>query len=109
MFQCQYCSYSSNRGFNVRTHEKRMHQTDTIKHGSYQLEPVTSSESRNDLSGVFDIRLKENFKLFVSGPSRCGKTVFISHLLENIHNFSKLPPNTVLNIFIKSGSQNMMK
>ena len=33
----------------------------------------------------YDIRLKENFKLFISGPSRCGKTVFVSKLLENIH------------------------
>ena len=55
-------------------------------------------EADYDLQGMIDIRLKENFKLFVSGPSRCGKTVFISKLLENIHNFSKLPPKTVLYI-----------
>ena len=45
---------------------------------------------------MFDIRLKENFKLFVSGPSRCGKTFFISELLENIDTFSKDPPETIL-------------
>ena len=27
------------------------------------------------MNKTYDIRLKENFKLFVSGPSRCGKTV----------------------------------
>ena len=48
---------------------------------------------------MFDIRLKENFKLFVSGPSRCGKTFFISKLLENIDTFSKDPPETVLYIY----------
>ena len=48
---------------------------------------------------TFDIRLKENFKLFVSGPSRCGKTVFVSKLLENIHSFGKLPPEIVLYIY----------
>ena len=48
---------------------------------------------------MFDIRLKENFKLFVSGPSRCGKTFFISELLENIDTFSKDPPETVLYIY----------
>merc|ERR1711954_517878 len=48
---------------------------------------------------LFDIRLKENFKLFVIGPSRCGKTVFVSKLLENIHAFSKLPPMSVLYIY----------
>ena len=41
----------------------------------------------------------ENFKLFVTGPSRCGKTVFVSKLLENIQNFSKLPPTKVLYIY----------
>merc|ERR1712081_129010 len=51
------------------------------------------------MHGVFDIRLKENFKLFVTGPSRCGKTVFVSKLLENIHAFSKLPPMSVLYIY----------
>ena len=53
----------------------------------------------DNMHGVFDIRLKENFKLFVTGPSRCGKTVFVSKLLENIHAFSKLPPMSVLYIY----------
>ena len=42
----------------------------------------------------FDIRLKENFKLFVSGPLRCGKTVFVSKLIENIQLFAKHPPGS---------------
>ena len=48
---------------------------------------------------MFDIRLKENFKIFVSGPSRCGKTFFISELLENIVSFAKDPPETILYIY----------
>ena len=48
---------------------------------------------------MFDIRLKENFKLFISGPSRCGKTVFISELLENIETFAKEPPKTVIYVY----------
>ena len=51
------------------------------------------------MQGVFHIRLKENFKLFVSGPSRCGKTVFVSKLLENIQTFAKQPPLTILYIY----------
>ena len=47
----------------------------------------------------FDIRLKENFKLFVSGPSRCGKTFFVSDLLENIESFTKVPPLTIIYIY----------
>lgn len=48
---------------------------------------------------MLDVRLKENFKLFISGPSRCGKTFFISELLENIETFGKDPPETILYIY----------
>ena len=48
---------------------------------------------------MYDVRLKENFKLFISGPSRCGKTFFISELLENIETFAKEPPETILYVY----------
>ena len=47
----------------------------------------------------FDMRLKENFKLFISGPSRCGKTFFVSDLIENIEGFSKQPPSTIIYVY----------
>ena len=47
----------------------------------------------------YDIRLKENFKLFVSGPSRCGKTFFVSDLLDNIEGFTKAPPQTIIYVY----------
>ena len=37
---------------------------------------------------TFDLRLKENFKIFLSGPSGSGKTSFIIKLIENIDNAS---------------------
>ena len=45
---------------------------------------------------VFDLRLKENFKLFLSGPSGCGKTSFVSELISNIDQFVKEPPRKVI-------------
>jgi len=48
---------------------------------------------------MFDIRLKENFKIFISGPSRCGKTFFVSELLENIESFATEPPETVVYVY----------
>ena len=48
---------------------------------------------------MFDIRLKENFKLFISGPSRCGKTFFVADLLQNIQTFAKQPPSLVIYIY----------
>ena len=48
---------------------------------------------------MYDIRLKENFKIFISGPSRCGKTFFVSELLENIESFAKEPPETIVYVY----------
>merc|ERR1712239_91508 len=48
---------------------------------------------------VYDIRLKENFKIFISGPSRCGKTVFVSNLLERMNEFTKMPPTNVIYVY----------
>ena len=95
MFSCDYCSYVSKRRYDVKTHKMRMHKNEY----AVEEQNVHTFEADKNLTGVFDIRLKENFKLFVSGPSRCGKTVLISKLLENIHNFSRLPPKTVLYIY----------
>ena len=53
----------------------------------------------DNIHGVFDIRLKENFKLFVSGPSRCGKTVFVAKLIENIQSFAKQPPTSIIYVY----------
>ena len=47
----------------------------------------------------FDIRLKENFKIFISGPSRSGKTVFIKNLLQKLSIFSKSPPKLVTLVY----------
>ena len=58
-----------------------------------------SFEADKNQAGVFDIRLKENFKMFVSGPSQCWKTVFISKLIENIHRFAKQPPSTIIYVY----------
>ena len=57
---------------------------------------------------MFDIRLKENVKLFISGPSRCGKTFFVSELLENIESFTKESPKQ-FSMYIKFGKVNLMK
>ena len=57
----------------------------------------------------YDIRLKDNFKLFISGPSRCGKTFFVSDLLDNIQGFTKAPPRKQLYMSTKYGNPSLMK
>ena len=95
MFSCKFCNYSSSRSFNVRRHETMQHLSNPFPNHKH----FGSGYNVDNVHGVFDIRLKENFKLFVTGPSRCGKTVFVAKLLENIHTFSKVPPMSVLYIY----------
>ena len=77
MFLCDFCSKSFRLKVNLKHHINEKHiRKQKVDEG-------------NAMQGTFDIRLKENFKLFISGPSRCGKTVFVSKLIENIHTFAK--------------------
>ena len=48
---------------------------------------------------MHDIRFKENFKIFVCGPSRCGKTVFIKDLLQNIPSITKQNISKVIYVY----------
>ena len=82
MYKCQDCAYSTNWISNLRRHEKFNHNdSEPIEHKSNvysSLQPTNTVSSTN----LNDIRLKENFKVFISGPSRCGKTVFVSNLFR---------------------------
>ena len=96
------CEYTSKRRYDVRRHENAVHGHDKIK--SKHLEEEYHGkvyENSHGLAneGSFDIRLKENFKLFVSGPSRCGKTVFVARLIEKIKTFAKQPPTLILYVY----------
>jgi len=58
---------------------------------------------------MYDIRLKENFKLFISGLSRCGKTFFVADLLQNLHTITKNTPTFIIYIYIRHGNASLMK
>ena len=48
---------------------------------------------------MYDIRLKENFKLFLAGPSRCGKTFFVADLLQNLDTITKDSPSFIIYVY----------
>ena len=48
---------------------------------------------------MYDLRFKEHFKIFISGPSRCGKTYFVVNLLENLPKIAKVPPTIVIYVY----------
>ena len=45
---------------------------------------------------VFDIRLKENFKLFLAGPSACGKTTFIIDVIKHLDKITIQKPSKII-------------
>ena len=83
MFSCEKCPKSFSSKSNMQRHLKEAHygkkrsQKFTSENlRSQNFEPqqsVTKDIGNYHLMGSFDIRLKENFKLFISGHSRCGK------------------------------------
>ena len=97
MYKCHDCTYSSNRSYNLRRHEKVMHTHSKEFFYLGENQPTNTISSTNQ--DVYDIRLKENFKVFISGPSRCGKTVFVSNLLERINEFAKVTQYKVIYIY----------
>ena len=52
-----------------------------------------------NIKKMYDIRLKENFKLFLSEPSRCCKIFFVADLLHNLHTVTKDPPCFVIYVY----------
>ena len=90
MFSCDNYQYTSNKIFIMNWQIRRNHTASNI---------VTSTDIQIDNHDVYDDGLKENLNLFVSRPPRCGKTVFVSKLLENIHAFAKVLFAKVLYIY----------
>ena len=114
-YKCQFCSYSSKYKYNLKRHEKSMHINKAQIDSSNQkqvMREVTVNRSKkkpiviqaNDRLQTknfdsFDIRLKRNFKLFISGPSGSGKTFFITDLLKNLDTFTVDPPKLVIYVY----------
>ena len=61
---------------------------------------------KNDnLNNPIDCRLIENFKIYISGPSRCGKSVFLVSLLKNMKAFMKEPPEVICFVYVEYQSE----
>ena len=48
---------------------------------------------------MHDMRFIENFKMFVGGPSRCGKTFFVVDLIQNLKSICKKPPTNIIYVY----------
>merc|ERR1711951_260659 len=111
-YQCNLCDYRSDRTTDIKRHMKFKHreQETSFNREDKQVDNnsgvkgvvIPSNEQFGMNKGCdkkYDIRLKENFKLFVSGPSRCGKTFSVSDIIENIRGFAKQPPSVIIYVY----------
>ena len=108
-YRCEYCNYCSLYKWAVKRHIRNKHSKTVSKSKIVSKSDIPENRvdnrsnilpTQNKINGeVYDVRLKENFNLFISGPSRCGKTFFISDLLENIDSFAKQPPSTIVYVY----------
>lgn len=48
---------------------------------------------------MYDLKLIEYFKIFVGGPSRCGKTFFVVDFIQNIERICKEPPTNIIYVY----------
>ena len=53
----------------------------------------------NPIGSPIDCRIIENFKMYISGPSRCGKSIFITSLLKNKEIFMKKCPEVICFVY----------
>ena len=101
MKKCFYCNYTTKDCSNYRKHIQRMHSVaSTRKHAQLcEMNHIENVDRYFHGEENIDIQLKENFKLFISGPSRCGKTVFVAKLIENIQSFAQQPPTLIIYVY----------
>ena len=90
MFSCEICTKSLSSKGNMQRHVEEVHYGKKRYVKGVMPSPIHQNQHLGEFEnnqfgkgydmrgGAFDIRLKENFKLFISGPSRCGKTVFVT-------------------------------
>ena len=56
-------------------------------------------DNKNQYNDIIDLRLIPNFKILVSGPSRCGKTWFTFNLIKNIRKISQDVPEKIVYVY----------
>ena len=91
VFQCSSCNYSSTRKFNMFRHYENQH----AEKNPNQIK----NNNRNQSNDIIDLRLIPNFKILISGPSRCGKTWFTFNLIKNIQKISQDVPEKIVYVY----------
>ena len=80
MYKCLNCSYSSKRSTDLRRHENSKHKQSEFNEiynycniSSANLNMYNNCTLSSTNRNIYDVRLNENFKVFISGPLQSGK------------------------------------
>lgn len=69
--------------------------------GERNVKVITLNDKELGISkeGPYDIRLVPQFKIFLAGASGCGKTTFVTEMLENINEICQEPPTKIIFVY----------
>ena len=113
--KCPYCSFRSNHKFVVTRHAESKHnQQQQQKQGTViqSGQPIggdgggggggggsDTDDDEDDDYEQFNVQLEPEFKIFLAGPSKSGKTNFCSQLLSNLSTIAKSKPATTIYVY----------
>ena len=112
--KCPYCSFRSNHKFVVTRHAESKHNQQQQKQGTViqSGQPIggdgggggggggsDTDDDEDDDYEQFNVQLEPEFKIFLAGPSKSGKTNFCSQLLSNLSTIAKSKPVTTIYVY----------
>ena len=119
--KCPHCSFRSNHRHVVTRHAESKHNEKKKKKAVIREQPppppppppsidsggggggggdTTDDDDDDDEVGEqFNVQLEPDFKIFLAGPSKSGKTNFCSQLLANLSTIAKSKPATTIYVY----------
>ena len=116
--KCPHCSFRSNHRHVVTRHAESKHNEKKKKKAVIEPPPPPSIDSGGgggggggggdtdddddddeEVGDQFNVQLEPDFKIFLAGPSKSGKTNFCSQLLANLSTIAKSKPATTIYVY----------
>ena len=97
----------------IRRHEEKIHgivsekeKKGTVIQSSQPISDIDIDNNNEENSKpvslpLFNIQLDSDFKLFICGPSRSGKTTLVGQLLSNLSTITRNKPEKIVYIYSK--------
>ena len=103
--KCALCPYRSVHRWAVKRHYKSKHLYNKLQNeeimNKAQIIPsgIEAHIDSSQQSNKYDLRWIENFKIYITGSSRCGKTYLVSKILLHLKELAKKPPSVIVYVY----------